>query len=1133
MADSQVDLRNKIRAALAAISGADFADEAQALLGVLGYRSERTLSDQSGRPGDLLRENADTISKQEFLRDATSIRVLFQMTDEEIAEQAGSQRTMFRDNTFSGGNVRSFLFTVVELDGESYPRGKYTQFTREVNKCFPAIPAVVLFRTATGLLTLAFVHVRPNKRNPDRDVLGRVSLIREINHAKPHRAHLDILAELSLEDRLHWMGRHGNQRNFDGLLAAWLDALDTEELNRRFYRELFRWFERAVSEARFPTGGAKSLRTEEHVIRLITRMLFIWFIKEKGLAAEDLFVEAQVGPLLKNYDRTGGDSYYRTVLQNLFFATLNTEIPQRRFSRGDNRDHRNFSVYRYRKEMTDPETLVALFAQTPFINGGLFDCLDTEKATGDGGYRIDYFTDKPTQRRGYSIPNRIFFDGDGLITLLNHYKFTVEENTPAETEVALDPELLGKVFENLLAAYNPETKETARKQTGSYYTPRAVVDYMVDEALVAAMAQKVQPGDGDSGYWKERLHFLLDYDDAEDAGEFFDGTETGELVRAISELRVLDPAAGSGAFPMGVLHKLTLALRRLDQDNQIWEGLQKKLARERAASAFDTRDQRERDEELREISATFERYRESDYGRKLYLIQNSIYGVDIQPVACQIAKLRFFISLAIEQQPTGDPNANYGIQPLPNLETRFVAANTLLGLSGPQGFLISLKAEELQRALKVNRERHFHATSRRQKLGCIGEDERLRGLLAAELRQLGMPPGDAGKIANWKPYDQNAHAEWFDTEYMFGVIDGFDVVIGNPPYGITTRDQRSALIGNTDSYTNFIARAVEISPVGMLAYITPTSWETGERFKKFRKYLFNSMALQKVVNLPYDVFGSSYVDSSIMVGAMGSPAPKTFRLATFERRANLDLEQIGDNMTTVNWHVVARDTALRVPLVDWAVNLFGRLATGSSPLGSMTSSKRGIEAYQFNILDNPTYKSLPFFLGKVYRYEIQPPSLSRFVAVSDKETPYHQGPRIWTRRIVSRANRLMSAFTNDVIVVKKDIYIIKPAFDNPHKLAALLAILNSSLLSFLYLSRSVAAIKDDFRQVTLSGLRELPIVFPDDAIVCQLELLVKAREQRAGDTAELERLIDEIVYVTYGVTDKEQEAIGAWLSQSG
>lgn len=102
-----------------------------------------------------------------------------------------------------------------------------------------------------------------------------VSLVREIDAADPHRAHLDILAELSLDARLKWLDDHGKPHNFDGLLDAWLDALDTEELNRRFYRELFDWFERAVKDARFPTDQAVTLPAEEHVIRLITRLLFV------------------------------------------------------------------------------------------------------------------------------------------------------------------------------------------------------------------------------------------------------------------------------------------------------------------------------------------------------------------------------------------------------------------------------------------------------------------------------------------------------------------------------------------------------------------------------------------------------------------------------------------------------------------------------------------------------------------------------------------------------------------------------------------------------------------------------------------------------------------------------------------
>ena len=686
MVDTRVDTHNSITDTLRAMDSGDLTAQAQELLEILGYRSERILPGQSGAVDEFLErfppKTPDTKSEQDFREAASSIHVLFQVTDEEIAEGSGRLR-LFGDNAFDTSNVQSFLFTSVELKGDGYARGHYASFTREVNKRFPNIPSVVLFRTASGLITLAFVHVRPNKRNPERNVIGSVSLIREINPAKPHRAHVDILSELSLKERLGWIIAHGKERNFDGLLASWLNALDTEALNRDFYRELFRWFERAVGESRFPSSGPKVLKAEEHVIRLITRLLFVWFIKEKGLIAEDLFLEYRIDSLLRDYDRAG-DSYYRAVLQNLFFATLNTEINHRSFGSQSTATHRDFSRYRYASEIADPDRLLALFSRTPFINGGLFDCLDSEEPTGEGGYRIDCFTDNPAHRRDYSIPNVLFFAEDdkdpGLITLFNHYKFTVEENTPAEQEVALDPELLGKVFEHLLAAYNPETRETARKQTGSYYTPRAVVDYMVDEALVESLSQKAQPSDGDRRWWGDRLHYLLDYNDA---GEFFDPAETEQIVRAIADLRVLDPAVGSGAFPMGVLHKLTLALRRLDPGNDKWKALQIELAGSRAAQTFHTPDQETREAELKEISDTFERYRDSDFGRKLYLIQNSIYGVDIQPVATQIAKLRFFISLAIEQEPTEDPGDNYGIQPLPNLETRFVAADTLLGLARP------------------------------------------------------------------------------------------------------------------------------------------------------------------------------------------------------------------------------------------------------------------------------------------------------------------------------------------------------------------------------------------------------------------------------------------------------------------
>ena len=852
-----------ITKALNRFTTGDLVENGRNLLNTLGYRSERTLALESSTAeafiaaydlhGKLIRDRALTA-------EWSSIDLLFQLsgTDLTLTETTGllfdPSRTQV-DNTI----IESYLFFALRLEGSNYSRTQLSQITREINKLF-MMPAMLLFQHGETL-TLSIINRRLHAADPSRDVLKKVTLIKDIDFKDPHRAHIDILFDLALEP----LNQTHSVHNFVELHRAWAKTLDTEELNKKFYRELFTWFEWAVAEGKFPTNEKRTLKPEEHVIRLITRLLFVWFIKEKGLITDALFSETQVGPLLKDYDHDTGDSYYRAVLQNLFFATLNTEIGKRRFSKGGNTGHRNFSLYRYKGQITDPDTLLTLFEKTPFINGGLFDCLDSEEATRDGGYRIDCFSDEHYKK--LSVPNRLFFDEvRGLIPLLKGYKFTVEENTPIEQEVALDPELLGKVFENLLAAYNPETGATARKQTGSYYTPRPIVDYMVEEALVAALAARVSPTDGDVKLWDERLRYLFDYARAfDDASEFFDSRESDEVVRTISELKILDPAVGSGAFPMGALHKLTLALRRLDPDNTRWEQLQKERAIQRAAAAFDTKDRQTRDEELKEISRIFENY-SGDFGRKLYLIQNSIFGLDIQSVACQIAKLRFFISLAIEQEP--DSNAdNFGIKPLPNLETRFIAANTLIGLEGERT-LTSPKAKALEVELGDNRERHFHATTRPQKLACKRADRKLRRALATELKHIGMPADDANKVTAWDPYDQNASADWFDPEWMFGIADGFDVVIGNPPYvrqekikelKPTLKDQYDCYTGTADLYVYFYECGFQmLRNNGVLTYISSNKYFRSAYGKKLRDFLARQATLFQLID-----FGDAPVFTSI------------------------------------------------------------------------------------------------------------------------------------------------------------------------------------------------------------------------------------------------------------------------------
>ena len=786
--EARAVIRDAIRDALRVFETGPLRDRAERLLGILGYESERYEEAFDFGPDEFLEwadeEDPDRrIAKRprELIRETWDrIAMVFQYTGDELIPQAdlfGGDRHMWEKS-----RAQSFLFLAVDLKDGDHPRHKLAAMTRAINRPL-MMPGIVFFRyrrdDGSSALTLAVIHRRAHKLDAERDVLERATLIKDIRVADPHRAHLDILSELSLSSLAL------EHRTFDALHAAWERALDTEELNRRFYRELFEWFKRAVAEAKFPADAPP----EEQVIRLITRILFVWFIKEKGLVSADWFDKRVMRTVLREF---GGSDYYRAVLQNLFFATLNTPMDQRGFSTRTRASHRVFSRYRYRSLIRDIERFTLLMQKTPFINGGLFDCLDDEMSRSAGGKRIDMFSDpdprdgpRAAQARrdawsGLTVPDALFFDEGGLFTLLRHYKFTVEENTPVEIEVALDPELLGRAFENLLAAHNPETRERVRgdrKRTGSFYTPRNIVDYLVDQTLILAIETKAKPEDGDPVFWRERLRYLLDY---EDAGELFEEADTRAIIVAIAELRVLDPAVGSGAFAIAALQKLTLALRRLDPENEEWQRLQKARAVAHADSAFDEQDRLARNAELLDISEAFSRY-SGDFGRKLYLIQNSIYGVDIQPIACQIARLRFFISLAIEQEHDASAD-NIGITPLPNLDTRIVAASTLLGLTEDQRVFPGDRVHDIEERLAANRERHFHARTRPEKLECIKTDQVLRMQLATALREAGFSERVAMKIAEWDPYDQNASADWFEPEYMFGVRNGFDIVIGNPPY---------------------------------------------------------------------------------------------------------------------------------------------------------------------------------------------------------------------------------------------------------------------------------------------------------------------------------------------------------------
>ena len=280
--------KEHIREALAAICTGPFLQTAKNLLATLGYRSDLTEA-FSGTAGDFIETfpafNPNTQTEQALRNHAASIHFIFQLTDAEIDAE-----TQQRLELFEGNDAESFFFFAVELKEKTYSRGAYAELTREINKRL-IVPTVVLFRVSTRL-TLGFVGRRPHEHHPERDVLQQVTLIKDIRLEAPHRAHLDILSELSRTECLNWMDANNRQKNLAGLLSAWLAKLNTEALNKQFYRRLFSWFEWAVREAKFPTAELNPLGSEAHIIRLITRLLFIWFLKEKGLVPEWLFQDS-------------------------------------------------------------------------------------------------------------------------------------------------------------------------------------------------------------------------------------------------------------------------------------------------------------------------------------------------------------------------------------------------------------------------------------------------------------------------------------------------------------------------------------------------------------------------------------------------------------------------------------------------------------------------------------------------------------------------------------------------------------------------------------------------------------------------------------------------------------------------
>lgn len=889
------DLKQQIEDALKQFAVGSPRDSARKLLNVLGYDSDKTVEIEPNTwEGfkDLFLDNESTFNAEAaMVKEWKGIDIIFQLTDEELS----GTRSLFQTNEVKTGLMSSYVFFAIHLKGQRYARGKLAQITRQLNRVFP-MPVMVFF-VYNGLLSIAVINRRRNKRDAEKDVLGKVTLIQEISLFNPHRGHRDILASLATTE----LSRKRTIKSFDDLHASWSEVFDIELLNKKFYQRIAEWFFYAVDHVQFPHGGIENESTRNRIalIRMLTRIIFCWFAKEKGLISPDLFESKISAKVLKEFDPFSMEdgSYYKAILQNLFFPTLSVPLNEREFRNGKrykgvNKHYMQHNFFRHEELFKDAEKLGRLFANIPFLNGGLFECLDYRDQRGGDNkeVRVDGFSDNPNKQP--KVPNALFFGKemsadlseafdspkkasvkvDGLFHILDSYKFTVTENTPIEEEIALDPELLGRIFENLLAQYNPETEKTARKETGSFYTPRTIVDYMVNESLKAYLKQQlvkklpdVSVEDAQAG-----LDILFSYSEKEHA---FTPIERQVLVDAIYDITILDPACGSGAFPIGMLQKLVYVLEKLDHDHDRWK--ERILKDTPPAMREDTR-------ELLERST-------AEYNWKLGLIQHCIYGVDIQPIAVQIAKLRCFIALLVDFDVHPDKE-NFGVPALPNLEFKFVAADTLINPPGAQreGDLFGMEDPFFADFAKAAEEYFFvREPKEKEKLRSTIE-ALIEGKIAANEKILANQRGDnhsnatirdaiksknkaaiarvESDIVLWESYrnlfaKRNDHVKFFDMRYFFPEItDGFDVVIGNPPYisleDFTTEQKQQfaengyvTLAARGDVYCLFYERGGQLlKPNGHLCYITSNKWMRSNYGEVLREFLSSKVNTTNVLD---------------------------------------------------------------------------------------------------------------------------------------------------------------------------------------------------------------------------------------------------------------------------------------------
>lgn len=647
------------------------------------------------------------------------------------------------------------------------------------------------------------------------DLNDKNKVIKKYSNARRYSFYLGANAKVKTPEQQ--LIKKGKVKDIDDLLSRF----SVEVVNKQFYLEVAKFFDELVStevhNLVLPSVSESDLNIRKSfAVRLIGRMMFCWFLKQKKSDNGQLIPDELLSSKIVS------DNYYHNILEPLFFGVLNTSI--------DSRDIRS-----------------ELFDKVPYLNGGLFN------PQTDDYYEMDRGTFTSKFINTLKISDKWFKE---FFELLETYNFTIDENTVFDQELSVDPEMLGRIFENLLAEINPETGSSERKRTGSFYTPRQIVEYMVDQSLIEYFKTKTSID-------INKLSAVVSYDLTDDIEHPLSDIEKQELINAIESLKILDPACGSGAYPIGALQKIVYILQQIDPDCTLW--LEKKLQ-----GVPDLYKQKI----INEVKQN-----PFDYTRKLDVIKNSIFGVDIQPVAVDVSRLRCFLTLVVESE-IDDKRPNRGIEPLPNLDFKFVCANTLISLPKSENTGLFDDHSGITELSKIMSE-YFSCNSQRKTEIKLKFSNAQKYILEKTIQAFGRNTGELTlKLTTWNPFSNHSNS-WFDAEWMFGLQEKFDVVIGNPPY-IKEHTSREAFDGvresiyyqgKMDLWYMFACMLFDVlkQDTGILTFIATNNWVTNAGASKFRNKITKDSKMLSLIDFgDYKIFESAGIQTMILVAQRSS-----------------------------------------------------------------------------------------------------------------------------------------------------------------------------------------------------------------------------------------------------------------------